>query len=65
MEAEKSRKRPFFSFSEIWYSPLEFNLEKFTNFRGIEQDGICVIKFEAMQTHFLTDVLVAVAVAVA
>lgn len=64
MEAENSRQRPFFSFSEIWYRPLEFNLEKFANFWGIEQDGICVIKFEAAKKHFLTDVFVAVAVAV-
>ena len=64
MEAENSRQQPPFSFSEIWYSPLEFNLEKFANFWGIEQDGIRVIKFEAAETHLLTDVFVAVAVAV-
>ena len=64
MEDESSRHAPYFSFSEIWYSPLEFNLEKFANFWGIEQDGVGVIKFQVAQTHFLTDVFVAIAVAV-
>ena len=64
MEAENSRQQPPFSFSEIWYSPLEFNLKKLANFWGIEQDGIRMIKFEAAETHLLTDVFVAVAVAV-
>lgn len=62
MEDENSRQRPSFSFTEIWHSLLEFNLEKFGNFWGIEQDGIRVIKFEAAETQ--TDVFVAVAVAV-
>ena len=38
---------------------------KFANIWRIKRDGISTIKFEAAQTHFLSDVLVAVAFVVA
>ena len=52
----------FFSFPELWYSPLEFNSK---NIWRSKRDGICAIKFEAVRIHFLSDVFVAVAVVVA
>ena len=60
-----TRQRPFFSFFELWCSPLEFNSRKFLNIWRIERHGIRAIKFEAARTRFLTDVFVTVAVDVA
>ena len=52
-----TRQWPSFSFPELWYSPLD-------NIWQIEQDRINAMKFEAAQTHFLTDIFVAVAITV-
>ena len=48
------------SFSELWYSLLEFNSKEICQFATwrIKRDGISAIKFEAAQIHFLSDVLV-------
>ena len=54
-----------FSSAELWCSPLESASKKIANIQTIKRDGISVIKFEAAQIHFLTDVFEAVAVLVA
>ena len=41
------------------------NSKKFANIWPIKRAGISVVKFEAAQSHFLSDVFVTVAVAVA
>ena len=53
-----------FSFPELWCSPLEFNSQKYANIWRIKREGISTVKFEAEQIHFLSDVFVAVGVAV-
>ena len=57
----------FFSFPELWYSPLEFlsTPKTFANIWRSKRDGISTIKFEAVRIHFLSDVFVTVAVVVA
>ena len=55
----RGRQLSFF-LPELWYSPLELN----SSIWRIKRDGISVIKFEATQIHFLSDVFVAVAVVV-
>ena len=59
------RQQLSFSFPEIWYSPSEFNSKKFAYIWRIKQDGISVIKFEATQIQFLSDVFLAVTFVVA
>ena len=58
--ARELKTTTFFLFSQLRYSPLEFNSRKFANIWRIEQDGISAIKFKAAR-----DVLVAVAVVIA
>ena len=59
-------RRLYFSFPELWYCLLKFNARKKlpTLFWRTERDGISAIKFEAVRLHFLSEVFVAVAVAV-
>ena len=44
---------------------FRIRLEKIANIQTIKRDGISVIRFEAAQVHFLSDVFEAVAVIVA
>ena len=60
-----TRQQLYFSFPELWYSPLEFSSKKIANIWRIKRDVISAIKFEAARIHFLSEVLVAVAVVVA
>ena len=66
VEDGNTRQRLSFSFPELRYSPLEFNLKKkIANIWQINWDGLSAIKFEAAQIYFLSDVFVDVAVVVA
>ena len=56
----------FFFFS--WTLTQSFRIQlkkKIDNIWQIERDGISAMKFKAVQTHFLNDVFVAVAIVVA
>ena len=58
-------RRLYFSFPELCF--LSFKIQrqkKIANIWRTERDGISAIKFEAVRLHFLSDVFVAVAVAV-
>ena len=65
LKSEITRQQLSFSFPELWYSPVEFNSKKFANIWRTERDELSATKFQAAQLHFLSDVLVAVAVVVA
>ena len=54
----------FFSWTLIQSFRIQLQLETFANISRIERDGISAIKLEAAGIHFLSDVFVAVAVAV-
>ena len=59
VEDVNSKRRPSFSFPELWYSSLLIQLQKrFTNIWQIVWDEIRVIKFNVVRTYFLTDVFV-------
>ena len=53
-------QRIYFSFPEFYNSTPA----KIANIRRTERDGISTIKFEAARLHFLSDIFVAVAVAI-
>ena len=55
----------FFLFHELQNSLLVYNARKICQLWWIEQDGISVIKSEAVPIHFLSDIFIAVAVVVA
>ena len=64
VEDGNTKQQLFFSFPELWYSPLEFNSNKFANMWRVKRNEISAKKFEAARIHILSDILVAVAVVV-
>ena len=65
VEDGNTRQQLSFCFPELWYCPVEFNSKKLPTFVRIKRDEISALKFEVARTHFLSDVLIAVAVLVA
>ena len=65
VEDGNTRQQLSFCFPELWYCPVEFNSKKLPTFVRIKRDGISALKFDVARIHFLSDVLIAVAVLVA
>ena len=63
----KHKKTTFFFFSWTLIQSFRIQVQKLAlaNSWRIKGDGISAIKFEAVRTHFLSDVFVVVAVVVA
>ena len=65
-QRREQKTTTFFFFSWTLMQSFRIQLEKkFANIWQIKRDGISVIKFEAEQIHFLSDIFVVVAVIVA
>ena len=54
-EGREHEKTIYLFFSELRYSPLEFNTRKIRQYSSIERDGIKAKKFKAVRIHFLFD----------
>ena len=65
VEDGNTRQQLSFCFPELWYCPVEFNSKKLPTFVRIKRDEISALKVEVARIHFLSDVLIAVAVLVA
>ena len=65
VEDGNTRQQLSFCFPELWDCPVEFNSKKLPTFVRIKRDEISALKVEVARIHFLSDVLIAVAVLVA